>query len=52
MGDLIAIIGMIAAAYLMGWLRGSETERTRIRRILNYTMDEWEELFKKDEEEK
>ena len=51
MSDLIAIIGIIAAAYLMGWLRGSETERTRIRRILNYTMDEWEELFKKHEDE-
>jgi hypothetical protein len=50
MGDLIAIIGMVAAAYLMGWLRGCETERTRIRRMLNYTMDEWEELFKKEEE--
>lgn len=51
MGDLIAIIGVIAAAYLMGWLRGGEKERTRIRRMLNYTMDEWEELFKKHEEE-
>jgi hypothetical protein len=51
MSDLIAIIGVIAATYLMGWLRGSETERTRIRRMLNYTMDEWEELFKKHEDE-
>ncbi len=50
MGDLIAILGIIAATYLMGWLRGCETERTRIRRMLNYTMDEWEELFKKEEE--
>ena len=48
MTDLIAIIGLIAAAYLMGWLRGGEQERTRIRRILNYSMDEWEELFKND----
>ena len=51
MSDLIAIIGVIAATYLMGWLRGSETERTRIRRMLNYTMDEWEELFKKHEDQ-
>ena len=51
MSDLIAIIGVIAATYLMGWLRGSETERTRIRRMLNYTMEEWEELFKKHEDE-
>jgi len=51
MGDLIAIIGVIVATYVMGWLRGSETERTRIRRMLNYTMDEWEELFKKHEDE-
>jgi hypothetical protein len=51
MSDLIAIIGVIAATYLMGWLRGSETERTRIRRMLNYTMDEWEELFKKHKDE-
>ncbi len=51
MGDLIAIIGVIVVTYVMGWLRGSETERTRIRRMLNYTMDEWEELFKKHEDE-
>ena len=52
MSDLIAIIGVIAATYLMGWLRGSETERTRIRRMLNYTMDEWEEtVFKLDDYE-
>ena len=47
--DLFTILLMIAAAYLMGWLRGGESERTRIRRLLNYTMDEWEELFKKEQ---
>jgi len=50
MTDLLTILLMIAAAYFMGWLRGCETERTRIRRMLNYTMDEWEELFKKEKE--
>tara|TARA_Y100000114_G_scaffold76829_1_gene70524 strand:- start:118 stop:273 length:156 start_codon:yes stop_codon:yes gene_type:complete len=49
--DLFTILLIVAAAYFMGWLRGCESERTRIRRILNYTMDEWEELFKKNENE-